>query len=232
MPCSRARQQLIGGLNDSDLTAINVRERGWINVCVVSLRRSIHRLNTRLQCPVCSLFSFHADTWTADASDKKSLYSSASICSPPLSLFHSGHVGICYMKVGWIFQMSLSQSLCSLSTSASSCYLTPLPSCHFFFFSASVVCSQLKSITTWQQLESLCRVFEAGYITIWAVATSHRWALTCRRLNETYCYVMIRSHPPVYCSCVRKPRWSRVGVCSRVFIVSVKAATQNSADCF
>lgn len=117
MPCSRARQQLIGGLNDSDLTAINVRERGWINVCVVSLRSSIHRLNTRLQCPVCSLFSFHADTWTADASDKKSLYSSASISfsSVALSFWPCWNM----LHEGWLnfSNVSLSVSLFPLDVS-------------------------------------------------------------------------------------------------------------------
>lgn len=40
MPCSRARRQLIGGLNDSDLTAINVRER--VNECLCGLSEEIH----------------------------------------------------------------------------------------------------------------------------------------------------------------------------------------------
>ncbi len=99
--CSWTHGQLIGGLNDFYLTLINVWERETATrcVCAISLWSSVQPLNTQLQCPVCSLFYFHADTWKA-VGQKLPLFLSF-ISSLSLWLFHSVLVGLRYMKVGW-----------------------------------------------------------------------------------------------------------------------------------
>lgn len=56
LPCSLTQQQLIRGVAFGLDDSINVRERKREReercVCVISLRSSIHQLNTQLQCPV------------------------------------------------------------------------------------------------------------------------------------------------------------------------------------
>lgn len=120
MPCSWAHWQLIRGLNDIDLTLINVKERWNKYVCVISPRSSIHHLNTQPQCPVCSLFYFH--TWKADVLDKNNLLS---LLLPPLFLCALSF-SQCLNSLIQSWQNNANISfLCSLSLSVSSYYLTP-----------------------------------------------------------------------------------------------------------
>lgn len=72
--------ELIRGLNDSDLTPINVWARENKCVCVISLRRSVH---TSPPFHLLALFYFHTDTWEADVSDKKHLFIPPLRLSPP-----------------------------------------------------------------------------------------------------------------------------------------------------